>query len=135
MFLYKKHVSLSSAGLIGNLKSCSPPMFRLYNILKERQDQKDGTISQDEIDIASGKTDLDSLMAADFVKQLDQKTENIRKAFAQQEVKSIVRSLFYLTLNPTIYLQKFTSRARGIRKNLSGFLPVGSLLATSHLMK
>jgi hypothetical protein len=95
MFLYKKYVSPSSAGLIGNLKSCSPPMFRLYNILKERQDRKDGTISQEEIDIASGKTDLNSSMAADFVKQLDQKTENICKAFAQQEIKSLVRSLFY----------------------------------------
>lgn len=77
-------------GLIGNLKTCSPPMFRLYTILKERQDRKDGTITEEEIDIASGKTDLDSSMIADFVKMLDQKTENIRKAFAQQESKSLV---------------------------------------------
>jgi hypothetical protein len=105
-------LTLSFAGLIGNLKSCSPPLFRLYTILKERQDRKDGTITQEEIDIASGKTAYDSSMAEDFVKQLDQKTENIRKAFAQQELKSLVRSLFYLTLS-SICLQKLTHSRLG----------------------
>jgi hypothetical protein len=130
-------LTLSSAGLIGNLKSCSPPLFRLYTILKERQDRKDGTITQEEIDIASGKTDFDSSMTDDFVKQLDQKTENIRKAFAQQEVKSLVRSLFYLTYVTYMFTKAhaLTSRACGIRKNSSDFLLIGSLLVTSRLMK
>ena len=95
-------------------------MFRLYTILKERQDWKDGTITEEEIDIASGKTSLDSSMTADFVKLLDQRTENIRKAFTQQEYKSLVRNL--ILISSPIYLQKFTLyRAHGIRKSLSDF--------------
>jgi uncharacterized protein YukE len=59
--------------------------------LKERQDRKEGTITQEEIDIASGKMDLNSSTAANFLKELDRKDENIRKAFARQAAKSIVR--------------------------------------------
>jgi hypothetical protein len=57
-------------------------MSQLYTILKERQDRKDGMATQEEINIASGKSNLDSSMAANFVKQLDQKTKNILKAFS-----------------------------------------------------
>jgi hypothetical protein len=132
--MFNKCVSLSSAGLIGNLKSCSPPMFRLYTILKDRQDRKDGTVTQEEIDIASGKTDLDSSMAADFVKRLDQNTENIRRAFAQQEIKSLVRYILFFACIFT-KTHALMSRAHGIRKDLSDYLHVGLLLVTSHLMK
>ena len=67
-------------------------MFQLFTILKEHQEWKDGTITQEEIDIASGKTDLDSLTATNILKELDQKAENIHKVFAHQEAKSIVCS-------------------------------------------
>src|SRR5271168_4624508 len=46
-------------------------------------------ITQEEIDIVSGKTKMDSSIEGGFFKQLDQKAENIRKAFAKQEEKSI----------------------------------------------
>ena len=67
-------------------------MLQLFAVLKEHQDWKDGTISQEKIDVASGKMDLNSLIAANFLKKLDQKAKNINKAFAHQEAKSIVHS-------------------------------------------
>lgn len=76
-------------------------MFRLYCILKERQERKDGTVSQEEIDIASGKVALNSSMAVDFVKRLEKKTENIPKAFYQQEVRAAVRVPYFSTISIT----------------------------------
>ena len=67
-------------------------MFQLFTILKEHQEWKDRTITQEGIDVASEKMDLDSLMDTNFVKELDQKAENIQKAFAHQEAKLIVCS-------------------------------------------
>ena len=110
-------------------------MFQLFTILKEHQEWKDGTITQEEIDIASGKTDLDSLTATNILKELDQKAENIHKVFAHQEAKSIVHGQTLSFKN--LYLYKFTIiiRVHRTRKNLSDFLLVGSLLVTSHLMR
>jgi hypothetical protein len=78
-------------------------MFRLYTILKECQDRKEGTITQEEIDIASGKTKMDSSIEGGFFKQLDQKAENIRKAFAKQEEKSIVNPALTWSLKACIF--------------------------------
>ena len=79
-------------------------MFWLFTILKKHQEWKDGTITQEEIDVASGKMDLDSLMAANFVKELDQKAENIQKAFTHQEAKLIVYSWTLSVENLYLYI-------------------------------
>ena len=76
-------------------------MFQLYSILKEHQERKDQTVSQEEIDIASGKVALNSSMAVDFVKQPEKKTENIPKAFYQQEVRAMVHVPYFTTISIT----------------------------------
>ncbi|KAF8874673.1 hypothetical protein BD779DRAFT_1406474, partial [Infundibulicybe gibba] len=69
-------------GLIGNLKSASPPMFQLYTILKERPASE--PITQEEIDIASGRDSWQPGKVADYVKKLEATSENIARAFEKQ---------------------------------------------------
>ncbi|KAF8989249.1 hypothetical protein BDQ17DRAFT_1434574 [Cyathus striatus] len=57
------HCSLN--GLIGNLKACSPVMYQFYTVLKDHQESEG--ISQEEIDVASGKMPLSNIKA--FAKQ------------------------------------------------------------------
>ncbi|KAF5310636.1 hypothetical protein D9619_008095 [Psilocybe cf. subviscida] len=83
-----KHYNCLS-GLIGNLKTCLPPMHRLYLALKDCQDHKEGGATEDEISIAAGRTPLDSAKAIACLQSLEQKTSNLPKAFAQQEAKSL----------------------------------------------
>jgi len=77
-------------GLIGNLKSCSPPMHSFYTLLKERP--VDDPITQEEISIASGKTTLNPGATANYIKNLEEKSESIRRAFEKQESQALVSS-------------------------------------------
>jgi hypothetical protein len=74
-------------GLVGNLKSCSPSMFQLYSILKSRPD---GQITEEEIDIASGKRALTAKASAEFLGSLEAQSENIKNAFAKQQEQAAV---------------------------------------------
>lgn len=82
-------------GLIGNLKSCSPSMFRLYLILKSRDPE--GHITQEETDIASGKKPLTTEASVEFLGGLEAKSENIRDAFAKQREQAAVCQYFAST--------------------------------------
>jgi len=75
-------------GLIGNLKSCSPSMFRFYSILKSRRPEDH--ITQEEIDVASGKQPLTAEASAEFLGGLEAQSENIRNAFAKQQERAAV---------------------------------------------
>ena len=77
------------SGLIGNLKSCSPSMFRLYLIIKGRHPE--GHVTQEETDIASGKRPLTAEASAEFIGVLEKQSENIRDAFAKQQEQAAVR--------------------------------------------
>lgn len=79
-----------SVGLAGNLKSCSPAMYTLFNALKARA--SDEPITQEEIDIASGKISLEGAKVKDYIKTLEAKTSNIQKAFQKQMDLEVVRS-------------------------------------------
>lgn len=95
------HVCLS--GLVGNLKTCSPPMYRFYLVLKNRSSGE--PITQEELDIASGQKVLEPGKASKFVEELESKTENIRTAFKKQAEQELVchTSLFLycLFMRPT----------------------------------
>ena len=75
-------------GLIGNLKSCSPSMFRFYSILKSRHPE--GRVTQEETDIASGKRPLTAEESAKFLGGLEAQSENIRDSFAKQQERAAV---------------------------------------------
>ena len=74
--------------LIRNLKSCSPSMFCLYFALKSRHPE--GHITQEETDIASGKSPLTAEASAEFLSSLEVQSENIRDAFAKQQEQATV---------------------------------------------
>lgn len=78
-----KAMKSSLNGLIGNLKSSSPTMFRLYMILKSRHPE--GNVTQAEIDIASGKRPLTAEASSEFVGGLEAQSESIRDAFTKQK--------------------------------------------------
>jgi hypothetical protein len=63
-------------------------MFRFYNVLKERP--ADQPITQEEIDIASGKKTMDPEKVTEYVKNLEVMSENIIRAFEKQGVAAAV---------------------------------------------
>ena len=75
-------LTVAVTGLIGNLKSCSPLMFRFYSILKSRCPED--PITQEEIDIASCKQALTAEASAEFLGGLEAQSENIKNAFVKQ---------------------------------------------------
>lgn len=65
-------------------------MYRLYSILKERVNKP---VTQEEINIASGKTPLEPGAVTEFIAELENNTENIKRAFAKQKQQALVREL------------------------------------------
>lgn len=66
-------------------------MYRLYLALKERQDNKQGSATDDEVRIARSKIPMDSAIATTVLKSLEEKTSNtIPQLFAQQETAGLV---------------------------------------------
>ncbi|KAN0131304.1 Ribonuclease H-like domain containing protein [Lactarius tabidus] len=74
-----KKMKYSLNGVIGHLKSTSSLMYRLYLVMKECSPAQ---ITQEEIEVASGKKLLDP--ASDFLSKLESANENIRRAFDKQ---------------------------------------------------
>jgi hypothetical protein len=74
-------------GLVGNLKTCSPSMFRFYSILKS---WPEGQITQEEIDVASCKRPLTAEASAKFLGGLEAQSENIKNTFAKQQEQAAV---------------------------------------------
>ena len=63
-------------------------MFQLYSILKTRPE---GQITQEEINVASGKQPLTAEASAKFLGSLEVRSENIKYAFAKQQEQVMVR--------------------------------------------
>ena len=59
-------------------------MYRLYSILKDREESP----TSDEIAIASGKKKLDGNTEAEYIKKLENTSENIKKAFEDQQARA-----------------------------------------------
>lgn len=79
--------------LVNNLRVHVKPMYLLYCILKDRDDPP----TSDEIDIASARRRLDVNTEAEFLQKLEKSSENIKKAFRDQQARAIVSEIL-LTL-------------------------------------
>jgi hypothetical protein len=64
-------------------------MFRFYSILKSQR--PDGHITEEEIDVASGRRHLTAEASAEFLGGLEAQSENIKNAFAKQQEQAVVR--------------------------------------------
>ncbi|KAG6856412.1 hypothetical protein H0H87_004705 [Tephrocybe sp. NHM501043] len=69
------------AGIVKMLKEASGPMHTFYLLVK---DFKSGSITQKELEIASGKLVIDLKKSTEFVAKLKAKTESIQWAFKVQ---------------------------------------------------
>jgi hypothetical protein len=76
-------------------------MYRLYSILKDREEPP----TPDEIVIASGKKKLNGNTEAEYIKKLESTSENIRKAFEDQQARAGV-SKNYLFNSVYLHLMK-----------------------------
>lgn len=72
--------------LINNLRVHVKPMYRLYCILKDRDEPP----TSGEIALASGKKKLDGNTEAEYIKTLEKTSENIKKAFEDQRAQASV---------------------------------------------
>ena len=67
-------------------------MYQLYCILKDR----DEPLTPDEIDIASAKRQLDVNAEGEYFRKLEKSSENIKKAFLDQQTRAIVSPQYFL---------------------------------------
>jgi len=65
-------------------------MFQLYSVLKDRDEPP----TLEEIEIASGKRKLDGQAEAEYMQKLEKSSQNIKKAFQDQQVRAIVSNPF-----------------------------------------
>jgi hypothetical protein len=77
--------------MVNNLKACSPQMYRLFSVLKDRKGEP---ITQEEIDIASGKKTLNPGQAKIYFTNLEVASENLRAAFEKQAANAAVSFFF-----------------------------------------
>ena len=72
--------------LVNNLCVHVKPMYQLYSILKDHDEPP----TPDEINIASAKRQLDWKTEAEYLQKLKKSSENIKKAFQNQQTRAIV---------------------------------------------
>ena len=61
-------------------------MYQFYSILKDR----DNPATPEEVNIASARRQLDSNTEAEYMQKLEKSSENIKKAFQNQQARAIV---------------------------------------------
>jgi acetyl-CoA carboxylase beta subunit len=61
-------------------------MYQFYSILKDRDDPA----TPEEVDIASARRKLDWKAEAEYMQKLEKSSENIKKAFQNQQARTIV---------------------------------------------
>lgn len=103
--LYFSHKTFSV--LVNNLRVHIKPMYQLYSVLKDRDEPP----TPDEIDIASGKRQLDGKAEAEYLKRLNNSSENIKKAFQDQQARAIVSEI--APTFPLFATYDFTTGAMG----------------------
>jgi hypothetical protein len=99
--------------MINNLKTCSPVMFRVFMSFKERQ-TSGPPITQEDIEIASGKRVLDPGQTKVYFKNLESASEGLRLAFEKQ-AKNAAVPVFLLCFYALINLRTGTMGSRQIR--------------------
>jgi hypothetical protein len=95
---------------MNNLRVHMKPMYQLYSILKERDEPP----TLDEIDIASAKRQLDEKTKAEYLQKLAKMSENIKKAFRDQQARAIVSEI--PSGFPLLATYNFTTGAMGPRE-------------------
>lgn len=80
--------------LVNNLRVHVKPMYQLYCMLKDREEPP----TPDETAIASGKKQLDGREEAEYLKKLEKASENIKKAFEDQQARAAVSKYISLML-------------------------------------
>ncbi|KAF8813537.1 hypothetical protein BYT27DRAFT_7035532, partial [Phlegmacium glaucopus] len=70
--------------LVNNLHVHVKPMYQLYCVLKDCDEPP----TPDDVDIASGKRELDGHAEAEYLKKLNKASENIKKAFKDQKARA-----------------------------------------------
>lgn len=73
-------------GLIGHLKTHFPPMYRLFDALKNRL----APPTDEELLIAAGKKILDQDATSEFLKRLERSSKTVIQAFNEQNLKAAV---------------------------------------------
>ena len=76
------------SGLVGNLKTSSPELFKFYSYLKDRVPQV--PLSPEEERIASGEVELSSTKFAGLVKAHGAHQVSLKNAFARQQENAAV---------------------------------------------
>jgi hypothetical protein len=122
------HLDLSHTRLsvlVNYLRVHVKPMFHLYSILKDRVEPP----TSDEIEVAAGKQRLDGKAEAEYLDRLSKSSENIKKAFQDQQARAIVsecrpRPRFICDL-------LFCNRGHGTKRNSSKSSWNGSSRVTS----
>jgi hypothetical protein len=66
-------------------------MHQLYYILKNRDEPP----TPNEIAIASGKKQLDGRTEAEYIRKLEKSSENIKKAFEDQQAHAAVSNIIF----------------------------------------
>lgn len=79
--LIRTKLAMILTGLIGNLRSASTPMHRLYLTMKDRSPDQ---ITKEEILLASGQKVLAPGAMTEFISQVESANGGIRRAFEKQ---------------------------------------------------
>src|SRR6266581_6408149 len=85
-------ISAYLSGLVGNLRTCSPDMFKFYCYLKDRVPHV--PLSPEEKKIASGEIELSSTKLAELMKCHDAHQQSLKNAFLRQQEKAAVSGYF-----------------------------------------
>jgi hypothetical protein len=105
-------------------------MFRFYSILKSQRPE--GHITEEEVNVASGRRLLTTEASAEFLGGLEAQSENIKKAFAKQQEQEAV--CLHCALSMPLILTSFR-REHGIRDGSRAFSPSGSSPPISPLIR
>ena len=103
--------------LVNNLHVNIKPIYQLYSILKDREEFP----TPNEIAIASGKKKLDRNTKAEYIKKLENTSENIKKASEDQQAQAGISENHPFNFD---YLH--------LMKRLIGTLGSGKIRATSY---
>ena len=86
LLCYSDSLKMLFSVLMNNLWVHVRPMYLLYCILKDHE----GPPTPEEIAIASGKKQLDGHAESNYLKKLEKASENIKKAFENQQAQAAV---------------------------------------------
>ncbi len=76
--------------LVGHLQQTFPGLYRLYEVLAKWN----SPLTQEEIDIATGKKKMDDILAKKYLNELKTISRNVHEMFQEQQARNKVSQLF-----------------------------------------